>query len=103
MIAGLFRLGHLLRFRRGRNRLEPLRAKDTELPLGPRMPAPSLGRVVMIGRTVGSLLVAAIRVHLRIELADPLGIPGERLDCHRAVDQDRERGMRPSSSSRFNQ
>ena len=69
------------------NRLEPLRAEDTELPLRPRVLAPRLCGVVMIGRPVRSLVVAGIRLHLRVELANPLRIPRQRFERHRTVDE----------------
>ena len=50
----------------------------------------SVGRIVMVRRTVRRFFVVCLRLHLRIELAHPLGVPGQRLDRHRAVDEHRQ-------------
>ena len=90
-IAGIFDCGQLLRFGGGRRSSVNRSVQNAQSCRScTRMPAPSLGRVVMIGRPVRRLLVARLRLHLRIELAQPLGVPRERLDRHRAVDEHRQ-------------
>ena len=57
----------------------------------PRLRAPALARLVR-GRTVRRHLVALLGLQLGIELVDALGIPRQRLDRHRAVDEHRQHG-----------
>ena len=56
------------------------------------MALPRLARIVVIGRTVRRLLVTDLWLHVGIELPEPLGVTGERVNRHRAVDKHRQHG-----------